>query len=107
MRCFEGGRPGADLPAAGVRAVPEASGWRSSHGLHETEATRHNAGRLQRRTSAYSAWPGSHSTRRQQMQAHLSTRVRHTLRRLYQLQVWAYHLHKMHCIVIAINNCEP
>ena len=34
----------AHLSAAGVRTVPQESGWRPAHGLHEAQATRDHAG---------------------------------------------------------------
>jgi len=96
--CSEGGRSRVDLPAAGVWAIPQAPGGRSAHCLHKAEASWHHASCLQRGTGAYSTRSRRHPTRSQPLQAHLSPRVRHTLRRLHQLQVRARPI-SMHCII--------
>jgi len=82
-----GRRTPVDLPAAGVRLVSEAPRRWSAHGLHEAEATRRHSGRLQRRTGARPSWTRSHPTGRQSVQADLTERVRHTIRRLHKLKV--------------------
>lgn len=70
----EGGRlhhPGRDhaVSAAGLRALPQAPGGRTTHRLHQAEATGHRAVGVQRGAGPHPARPGSHPARRQPLQA--------------------------------------
>jgi len=75
------------LPTAGLRALPEAPGRRSAHGLYETEATGHRTARLQCGTGAHIARFGRHSAGRQSLQVALLQGLRCPLQGLHHGQV--------------------
>lgn len=70
-----GERRGADLPAAGVRAVPEAPGGRTAHRLHQAEAAGNQPGGLLRGAGAHPAGTRCHPARSEPVQAHHTGRL--------------------------------
>lgn len=73
------GRPGAHLPAAGVRPLPEASGGWAAHRLHQAEKAGHLTGGVHRRAGACPAGARRDSARREPLQAHLQERLRNAV----------------------------
>lgn len=81
------GRPGAHLPAAGVRPLPEAPGGRAAHRVHQAEAAGHQPGGVHRGAGARPAGARSHPARSQPLQAHHQVRLRDAVPGLHQRQV--------------------
>lgn len=75
------------VPAPGVRAVSQASGRGSAHGVHETEEAGHRAAGLQRRAGQDPEGPGRDSAGRQQMQTAELQGLRRALQGLHDRQV--------------------
>lgn len=87
------GRPGADLPAAGVRPLPEAPGGRAAHRLHQAEEAGHHARGVHRGAGARPAGTRRHPTRREPLQAHLQEGLRDAVPGLHQCQVGPHFTH--------------
>lgn len=75
------------MPAAGVRAVPQALGRRPAHRVHQAQAARHCAARVQRGTGTDIARHGRHTAGREQVQAALVQGLRHPVQGLHDGQV--------------------
>lgn len=75
------------MPAAGVRAVPQALGRRPAHRLHQTQAAGHRAAGVQRRTGPHTPRHGSHTAGREQVQTSLVQGLRHAVQGLHDCQV--------------------
>lgn len=82
-----GERRGVDLPAAGVRAVPEAPGGRTAHRLHQAEAAGNQPGGVLRGAGAHPAGTRCHPARSEPVQAHHKGRLRDAVPGLHQCQV--------------------
>jgi len=73
--------------ATGVRAIPQALGRRPAYRLHQAQAARHRAARVQRRTGTHTPRYGRHTAGREQVQAAIVQGLRHAVQRLHDRQV--------------------
>ena len=97
------------VPAAGLRAVPEAPGGRAAHSVHEAKETGHSAAGVQRGAGAHPARAGRHPAGCQPLQAALVQGLRRAVPRLHHGKVRS-HTNTLLLVVVTcvrLSDCPP